>query len=79
MLAPCDNQMRQTRSEQLMLLFIVMHKYLNNFHNLSRLNILTWNPNSVLPKTLEFFDFLLQNSIDVAPLNETHLKQGTGL
>jgi hypothetical protein len=47
-------------------------------HNSSRLNVLTWNANSILRKRLEFFDFLLENSIDIALLNETHLKPGTG-
>jgi hypothetical protein len=47
-------------------------------HNSSRLNVLKWNANSILSKRLEFFDFLLENSINIALLNETQLKPGTG-
>jgi exonuclease III len=43
----------------------------------TRLNIITWNANSVQPKKLKFSDFLLENSIDIALINETHLKPGT--
>jgi hypothetical protein len=35
---------------------------------------MTWNANSVVPKKLEFFDFLLTNEIDIALINETYLK-----
>jgi Reverse transcriptase (RNA-dependent DNA polymerase)/Endonuclease-reverse transcriptase len=43
----------------------------------SKLKIMTWNANSILPKKHEFFDFVLRNEIDVALINETYLKQGT--
>jgi exonuclease III len=46
-------------------------------HESTRLKIITWKANSVQPKKLEFFDFLLKNSIDIAVINETHLKSGT--
>ena len=37
------------------------------------LKVMTWNANSIFRKKSEFFDFLLENDIDLALLNETHL------
>jgi Reverse transcriptase (RNA-dependent DNA polymerase)/Endonuclease-reverse transcriptase len=45
-------------------------------HNSGKLQVMTWNANSISPKKHEFFDFLLSGSVDIALLNETYLKQG---
>lgn len=45
--------------------------------DLLKLQIMTWNADSISPKKHEFFDFLLSNDIDIALINETYLKQGT--
>jgi len=41
----------------------------------SKLRVVTWNANSIYHKKDEFFDFLLENVIDIALINETHLKR----
>jgi hypothetical protein len=43
-------------------------------HNPLSINVMTWNANSIVPKKLEFFDFLLENEVDIVLLNETFLK-----
>lgn len=42
--------------------------------NLNQLKIVNWNGRSVLPKKLEFFDFLSRHHIDIATVSETWLK-----
>jgi hypothetical protein len=42
----------------------------------SKLRIITWNADSISPKKHEFFDFLLENEIDIGLINETYLKRG---
>lgn len=42
--------------------------------NAAQLKILNWNGRSILPKRVEFFDFLIGNQIDVATVSETWLK-----
>jgi hypothetical protein len=46
--------------------------------NFDKLQVMTWNADSVSPKKHELFDFLLSGGggIDIALLNETYLKQG---
>ena len=41
-----------------------------------KLKIVNWNSRSVLPKKIEFFDFLLRHQIDVATVSESWLKFG---
>jgi hypothetical protein len=71
---------KKSRSEQLVMLFgLFSSRILMAVHELTRLNIMTYNANSIHPKKLNFFDFLLENSIDIALINETHLMSGTRL
>ena len=41
----------------------------------NHLKIVNWNGRSILPKRIEFFDFLVRHKIDVATVSETWLKQ----
>jgi hypothetical protein len=45
-------------------------------HNVSKLKSMVWNADSVSPKKNEFFEYLIDNKIYVALINETYLKQG---
>jgi hypothetical protein len=47
--------------------------------NFSKINVMLWNANSIVPKKHEFFDFLIENDIQIALLSETYLKPGIGL
>lgn len=39
------------------------------------LNTVTFNARGIKNKTIEFFDYLIKNDIDIAFVQETHLKQ----
>ena len=43
------------------------------------LKIMTWNANSIFRRKPEFFGFLLENEIDIALINETHLNNTQSL
>ena len=43
-------------------------------HAKSKLNVIYWNANSIQNQTHEFYDFLSNNFIHIACVNETHLK-----
>jgi hypothetical protein len=43
----------------------------------NKINVMLWNANSIVPKKHEFFDFLIENDIQIALLSETYLKPGT--
>lgn len=41
--------------------------------NSSNLKLMTWNAHSIRPKRLEFFDFLIDNQINICCISETYL------
>lgn len=43
-------------------------------YNSTKLNIIYWNSQSIYHKSIEVFDYLINNNVDVALFSETWLK-----